>query len=98
MSALQSAADAEKQADALRAALGETLDQLKDNLHPKHLANEAMATTRAHTPDWLANALGFLASPSGGGAGRHRDGGGRDGVGPTSPPRLSRAVRGDLGV
>ena len=65
MSALHSAADAEKQADALRAALGDTLDQLKDNLKPSHLAREAMISTRARAPDWLVRYWGVAQSPIG---------------------------------
>ena len=65
MTAPQSAAEAEKQADALRAALGETLDQLKTNLKPSSLAREAIVTTRAHTPKWLPRYWRVAQSPIG---------------------------------
>ena len=62
---LTSAAAAERQADKLRGELAGTIEQLKDNLRPSQLAGEALATTRAHTPDWLVNSLAFVRSPSG---------------------------------
>ena len=60
-----SAAEAEHQANQLREDLTATLDQLRDNLTPSRLAREALATTRSHTPDWLAGSLTFVKSPSG---------------------------------
>ena len=62
---LTSAAAAERQADRLRGELAGTIEQLKDNLRPAQLAGEALATTRAHTPDWVVNSLAFVRSPSG---------------------------------
>ena len=63
--AINSAAEAERRADKLRGDLAGTIEQLKDNLRPAQLASEALATTRAHTPDWLAQSLAFVRSPSG---------------------------------
>ncbi len=60
-----SAAAAERQAETLRQELAETLDQLKDNLHPSHLAQEVAATTREHTPDWLLQYWSLARSPMG---------------------------------
>ncbi len=60
-----SAAAAERRADELRGELAGTIEQLKDNLRPFQLAGEAFATTRAHTPDWLAQSIAFVRSPSG---------------------------------
>ena len=63
--AINSAVEAERRADKLRGDLAGTIEQLKDNLRPAQLAGEALATTRAHTPDWLAHSLAFVRSPSG---------------------------------
>lgn len=60
-----SAAQAEGQADMIREELAVTLDQLKENLRPKQLANEALATTRAHTPEWLPRYWAMAQSPVG---------------------------------
>ena len=60
-----SAAEAERQADAIRHELAETLDQLKDNLQPSHLASEVAARTREHTPDWLIQYWALARSPIG---------------------------------
>ena len=62
---ITSAAEAERRANKLRGDLAGTIEQLKDNLRPAQLASEALATTRAHTPDWLAHSLAFVRSPSG---------------------------------
>jgi hypothetical protein len=62
---IESAAEAERQANQLREDLTATLDQLRGNLKPSRLAKEALATTRSHTPDWLADTLTFVKSPSG---------------------------------
>lgn len=59
------AAEAETHADKIREDLGATLDQLKENLTPTHLANEALAATKARTPDWLLNYWSFASSPAG---------------------------------
>ncbi len=63
--AITSATEAERRADKLRGDLAGTIEQLKDNLRPAQLASEALATTRAHTPDWLTHSLAFVRSPSG---------------------------------
>ena len=63
--AITSAADAERRADKLRGDLAGTIERLKDNLRPAQLAGEALASTRAHTPDWLAHTIAFVRSPSG---------------------------------
>lgn len=60
-----SAAEAERHADEARAKLASTLDQLKGNLTPRHLAQEAMAATRASTPDWVERVWETARSPSG---------------------------------
>ena len=65
MSTPTSAAAAEKEADALRAALGETIGQLKTNLKPSQLAHEAMVSSREHTPDWLVRYWDVARSPIG---------------------------------
>lgn len=59
------AAEAERHAETVREELSSTLDQLKDNLAPSHLANEALAATKARTPDWLLNYWSFASSPAG---------------------------------
>lgn len=59
------AAEAESQAERIRRDLAGTLDQLIDNLTPTQLAGEAMAATRAHTPDWLLGYWGLARSPVG---------------------------------
>ena len=61
----QSAAEAEKEADALRAALAETLHLLSDNLRPSHLAREVVVSTRARTPDWLTRYWHVAQGPVG---------------------------------
>lgn len=65
MSALPSAAAAEKKADDLRAALGETIGQLKSNLKPTRLGREAMVSTREHVPDWLVRYWDVARGPIG---------------------------------
>ena len=62
---VSTAAEAEKQADEARRQLTATLDQLKDNLTPSHLAGEALAATRARTPEWLLRYWEFASSPAG---------------------------------
>ncbi len=59
------AAQAERRADKLRGDLAGTIEQLRDNLKPSHLATEALASTRAHTPEWIVTSLAFARSPSG---------------------------------
>lgn len=59
------AAEAETHAEKARQELGATLDQLKENLTPAHLANEALAATKARTPDWLLRYWAFAGSPAG---------------------------------
>jgi hypothetical protein len=46
-------AAAETEVELARAALAATLDQLKDNLQPKHLLVEVMAPPRARVAQWL---------------------------------------------
>ena len=65
VTSITSAAAAERRADQLRGELAGTIEQLKDNLRPARLAGEALATTRAHTPDWLVESLAVVRSPSG---------------------------------
>ena len=60
-----SAAEAERQAEKIRNDLGATIEQLKNNLRPTSLAQEAYLTTRARTPDWLARYWAFAQSPAG---------------------------------
>ena len=62
---LTSASEAERQAERLRQDLAGTLDQIVDNLLPANLAAEAIAVTRAHTPDWLKRYWDFARSPAG---------------------------------
>ena len=62
---LTSASEAERHADRLRRDLTGTLDQIVDNLAPANLAAEAIAVTRAHTPDWLMQYWSFARSPAG---------------------------------
>lgn len=62
---LTSASDAERQAERLRKDLAGTLDQIVDNLTPANLAAEAIAVTRAHSPDWLRRYWTFACSPAG---------------------------------
>jgi hypothetical protein len=62
---ISSAADAEKQADAARKDLADTLERLRENLTPSKLAGEALAATRARTPDWILRYWDFAASPTG---------------------------------
>ena len=64
-SSISTASEAEKHADKARADLTATLDQLKSNLTPSRLAGEAMAATRARSPDWLVRYWDFAASPAG---------------------------------
>ena len=71
-----SAAEAERHADEARESLARTLGQLKENLTPRRLANEAMATprrmvgdavaaTRENTPDWIGRFWASARSPAG---------------------------------
>ncbi len=60
-----SAAEAETHADAIRKELAGTIDQLKTNLQPRHLAGEALETARDHTPDWLIRYWALARSPIG---------------------------------
>ncbi len=71
-----SAAEAELHANEARAKLESTLGQLKENLTPRRLANEAMAkprrlagdamaATREHTPDWVGRFWESARSPAG---------------------------------
>ena len=62
---VSTAAEAEHQAEAARQELTGTLDQLRDNLRPSRLAGEALAATRARTPDWLLRYWAFASSPAG---------------------------------
>ena len=62
---ISTAAEAETHAEQVRQELSATLDQLKDNLTPAHLAGEAFAATKARTPDWLLNYWAFASSPAG---------------------------------
>lgn len=52
--AIQTAASAEAAVEQARADLAATLDQLKDNLQPKHLFVEVMARPRDRVSHWLA--------------------------------------------
>jgi ElaB/YqjD/DUF883 family membrane-anchored ribosome-binding protein len=47
------AASAEAEVEQARAELAATLDQLKDNLRPKHLLVEVMARPRDRVSQWL---------------------------------------------
>lgn len=71
-----SAAEAERHADEARENLARTLGQLKENLTPRRLAQEAMArprrlagealtATRERTPDWLGRFWSSARSPAG---------------------------------
>ena len=62
---ISSAAEAERHAEKARQDLTATLDQLKQNLKPRQLAGEAMAATRARTPDWLLRYWDLAGSPAG---------------------------------
>jgi ElaB/YqjD/DUF883 family membrane-anchored ribosome-binding protein len=53
MSDVESAAAAEAEVERARADLASTLDQLKDNLRPKHLLVEVMARPRDRVAHWL---------------------------------------------
>ena len=64
-SPISTAAEAEKHADKAREELTATLDLLKSNLKPSRLAGEAVAATRARSPDWLVRYWDFAASPAG---------------------------------
>ncbi len=57
--------EAERNAEAARNELSATLDMLRDALTPRQLAGEAVAATRARTPNWLLDYYGFAISPSG---------------------------------
>ena len=48
------AAEAEANVERARADLSATLDQLRDNLQPSHLVQEAMARPRDVATHWLA--------------------------------------------
>jgi hypothetical protein len=54
MSDIVTAASAEAEVEQARADLAATLDQLKDNLQPKHLFVEVMARPRNRVSHWLA--------------------------------------------
>ena len=54
MSDVETAASAEAEVEQARADLAATLDQLKDNLQPKHLFVEVMARPRDRISHWLA--------------------------------------------
>ncbi len=58
-------AEAERHADMAREDLARTIDLLKDNLTPRRLAGEAMAATRANTPDWVGRFWATASSPAG---------------------------------
>lgn len=60
-----SPAEAERHADEAREDLARTIAQIKDNLTPRRLAGEAMAATRAHTPDWIGRFWETARSPAG---------------------------------
>lgn len=62
---LQSASEAERQAERLKRDLAVTLDRIVDNLAPANLASEAMAAAQEHTPDWLRRYWTFAKSPAG---------------------------------
>ncbi|WP_158808817.1 DUF3618 domain-containing protein [Beijerinckia sp. L45] len=51
---VETAASAEAEVEQARADLAATLDQLKDNLQPKHLFTEVMARPRDRVSHWLA--------------------------------------------
>jgi hypothetical protein len=51
---VETAAAAEAEVELARAELASTLDQLKDNLRPKHLLVEVMARPRDRVSHWLA--------------------------------------------
>ena len=54
MSNIETAASAEAEVEQARADLAATLDQLKDNLQPKHLFVEVMARPRDRVSHWVA--------------------------------------------
>jgi len=62
---VSTAAEAERHAEHVRQELTATLDQLRKNLRPSQLASEALAATRARTPDWLVHYWSIAGSPAG---------------------------------
>ena len=60
---MNSASAAEVEVEQARAALAQTLDQLKDNLRPKQLLVEVMARPRTKVAGWLVT-YGRFASHS----------------------------------
>ncbi len=62
---ITTASQAERHAEKARQQLTSTLEQLKGNLKPSALAGEALAATRARTPEWLLRYWAFAASPAG---------------------------------
>jgi hypothetical protein len=57
----ESASDIEREAEASRARLAMTLDQLRDNLTPRHIADEVMGNAR-HGASAVLKSLGETAA------------------------------------